>query len=435
MGLLDQWDCPSIFSFQSERNQQSTFSTKGVQGLKKILITLLIVSIIVVAVVFYLAYSPNAPRRLVPVRSVSYQPGAVQEITPYPLLPDTSIRNVILFIGDGMGINQIAVARTMLFGPNGRLHLERLPVTGLVSTHTADELITKSDAGATALASGVKTRNGMIGMTPDSVKMLTIMEAARDRGLSTGLITSSIITDATPAAFAAHVPARNMHGDIAVQLLDNRIDILLAGYKGYFIPKSQEGSARTDELDLIARAKNEGYAFVETKEEFAAVKSDRLLGLFPPSSYFTDHADPSLAELTEKAVETLNRNPHGFFLMVEQENIDEGSHENELEYMAGQLKLFDDAVKVGIDFALQDKQTLVLVLADHETGGLQIDGGRINDNSIRVVWTTTSHTGQPIALFGFGPQVLRFTGLKDNTEIPKILAGLLSIDSFPRRLD
>ncbi len=403
--------------------------------MKKILIMLLVVVIIVVAGVLFFTYSSTAPRRFVPVQSTSYQPDAAQEATPYPFLPDTSIRNVILFIGDGMGINQITVARTMLFGPNGRLHLERLPVTGLVSTHTADELVTKSDAGATALAAGVKTRNGMIGMTPDSVKWLTIMEAARDRGLSTGLITSSIITDATPAAFAAHVPKRDQHEDIAVQLLDNRIDVLLAGYKGYFIPKSQEGSARTDELDLIARAKSEGYAFVETREEFAAAQNDRLLGLFQSTSYFTDNAEPSLAELTEKAIKTLNRNPHGFFLMVEQENIDEGSHENELRYTVGQLKLFDDAVKAGIDFALEDKRTLVLVLADHETGGLQIDGGSITSNTIRVVWTTTSHTGQPISLFGLGPHALRFTGLYDNTEVPKILAALLDIGSFPRRLN
>ena len=403
--------------------------------MKKILIILAAVVLLVVAGVLYVIYSPAAPRRLVPVQSTTYQPDAAQDVATYPLLPDTTIRNVILFIGDGMGINQITVARTMLFGPNGRLHLERLPVTGLVSTHTIDELVTKSDAGATALASGVKTRNGMIGMTPDSVKMLTIMEAARDRGLSTGLVTSTIITDATPAAFAAHVPKRDHHENIAVQLLDNRIDVLLAGYKGYFIPKSQEGSARTDELDLIARAKSEGYAFVETKEELVAAENSRLLGLFKPDVYFTEKAEPSLVELTEKAIKALNRNPHGFFLMVEQENIDEGSHENELRYMVGQLKLFDDAVKVGIDFALQDKQTLVLVLADHETGGLQMDGGRINDNAIRVAWTTTSHTGQPISIFAFGPQALRFTGLKDNTDIPKILAGLLSVDSFPRRID
>jgi len=403
--------------------------------LKKILITVVVMALLVAAAVLYVTYVPTAPRRLVPVHGLTYQPEAVQEVAPYPLLPDTAVHNIILFIGDGMGISQIAAARTMLYGPNGRLHLERMPVTGLVSTHNVNELVTKSDAGATALASGVKTRNGMIGMTPDSVRVMTIMEAARDHGLSTGLITSTIITDATPAAFAAHVPQRNRHQDIAVQLLDNRIDVLLAGYKGYFIPQSQEGSARTDELDLIARARAEGYAFVETKDELAVVESDRLLGLFKPELYFTDHPEPSLAGLTEKAITTLHRNERGFMLMVEQEGIDEGSHENELRYMVSRLKSFDDAVKVGIDFALRDAQTLVLVLADHETGGLHIDGGNINDQTIRVVWVNTSHTGHPIALFALGPHAARFTGLKDNTDIPKILAAVLGIDSFPRLLD
>lgn len=394
---------------------------------------LLLIIIVVVAGVLYVTYSRTSPRRLVPVHATSYQPSAPAEIEAYPLLADTTIRNVILFIGDGMGISQIAATRTMVYGPNGRLHLERLPVTGLVCTHNADDLITKSDAAATALATGFKTRNGMIGLTPDSAKVLSIMEAARDHGMATGLATTSIITDATPAAFAAHVPRRNDHEIIAIQLLENRIDVLLAGSKAYFIPKSQPGSARTDEVDLIAKAKAEGYTFVETKQELQAADGKRLLGLFKPAFYFTEKPEPSLAELTAKAIRTLNQNPHGFFLMAEQENIDEGSHDNELEYMAGQLKLFDDAVKVGIDFALQDKQTLVMVLADHETGGLQIDAGRINKHTMQVVWTTTSHTGQPIPLFAFGPHALRFTGLKDNTDIPRLFAELLAIESFPRK--
>jgi alkaline phosphatase len=259
------------------------------------------------------------------------------------------------------------------------------------------------------------------------------LEAARDRGLSTGLITTTFITDATPACFAAHVPMRTMRAAIAVQFLENRVDVLLGGDKAYFIPKSDSGSRRPDELDLIEKAKADGYAFVETKEELARAAGIKLLGLFRPDKFYGDPPEPTLPELTAKAIEVLNQNEKGFFLMVEQEGIDEGGHQNRITAMINALRFFDEAVKVALDLALRDQRTLVVVTADHETGGLNIDLGTLAEREMQIVWNTTKHTGQPVPLFAFGPHASRFTGVKDNTEIPRIFADLLAIPSFPRK--
>ena len=160
-------------------------------------------------------------------RFVSEKAGAPFPITEelgqtplqFPMVKDTTLQNVIILIGDGMGINQVELTRYRYKGINGRLEMERLPIFGLVETKPADdELITDSAAGATALATGKKTRNGMVGMTPDSVVAPTILEALQKRGWSTGLITTSAITDATPASFATHVPDRGMQHEIAIQM-------------------------------------------------------------------------------------------------------------------------------------------------------------------------------------------------------------------------
>jgi alkaline phosphatase len=404
---------------------------KGHLRMKKFLPALLL--LIVAAGLAYVKYYPKSSLRLVPTEKIDFPSVAPGETVAYPRIPDNNVRNVILFIGDGMGISQLTAARIATFGPNGRFHLEHMPVTGLLVTHNANDLITKSDAAATALATGFKTKNNMISVSSDSAKLLTILEAARERGLSTGLVTTTMITDATPAAFAAHVTARNDQANIAAQLLENRVDVLLGGGKAFFIPKSEPGSRRPDELNLIEKAKAEGYMFVETRKALEEAKGDKILGLFRPDKFYGDPPEPSLPEMAAKAIEVLSQNEKRFFLMVEQEGIDEGSHDNRINTMIKALQLFDEAVKVGLDFALQDQHTLVIVTADHETGGLNIDRGTLDEREMQVVWNSTHHTGQAVPLFAFGPHALRFTGLKDNTEIPKLFAELLGTKGFPRK--
>lgn len=374
---------------------------------------------------------------------VFYEPGKAlvigshtTESASLPLLPDKQIRNVILFIGDGMGLSHLTAARTNLLGPDGRFHIEQMPVTGLVATHSADDLITDSAAAGTALSCGIKTTNGSIGVDASGQRHLTILEAARDAGLSTGLITTTSLADATPAVFASHVRSRGMKAEIALQLLRARVNVLF-GEGEFFYPKTDSRSARKDEVNPLALARELGYMVIDDKEDLPNAETNFLLGLFEDLT--TDRMKPemqaavptpSLAELTDKALALLSCNAKGFFLMVEAEGVDHGSHVNRPDYFIAHLKNLDAAVRIGIDFALQDGHTLVLVTADHETGGLNIVAGSPAAGQFEVAWATDRHTGQPVPLFAFGPHAMRFTGFKDNTEIPKLVAELMALDNF-----
>jgi alkaline phosphatase len=374
-----------------------------------------------------------------------YRPSGTAE--SYPLTHE-NVRNVILCIGDGMGLSQVTLARAKAAGLGGRLCLERLPVTGLVQTYSQDSCVTDSAAAGTALACGVKTNNGMIGMTPDGQGYCTILEAAETQGMATGLVVTSTITHATPACFGAHVKSRLLEDKIAGQLVTNRINVLFGGGKKFFLPRSDSHSGRKDNTYLLAAAREAGYEYIETAEELRSATGPRLLGLFQLDALTTKSPEPSLAQLTEKAIQVLRQGPRsadasgratrrGFFLMVEGSQIDWACHNNDAKGAVRQTLLFDQAVGAAVDFALRDGRTLVIVTADHETGGLTLPGaGNENkpDTELNVRWSTRAHTGSPVPIYAIGPGALRFAGVQDNTEIPKKIAQLLDIRPFPRPL-
>lgn len=350
----------------------------------------------------------------------------------YPLLsPDSQVENIIFLIGDGMGLSQITSARIANYGADERLNIEKLPVTGLINTHSSNDLITDSGAAGTALATGYKTNNGMISVNPDGKRLRTILEACRDIGMSTGLVVTCTITHATPAVFASHVMSRNDEATIASQLLENKVNVMLGGGRMFFLPESEPGSKRQDERNLLTEAKKNGYLYIQTKEELKESRGNYILGLFQLGALTTIPPEPSLGEMTDKAIELLRKNRKGFFLMVEGSQIDWACHDNDTDNTIRQTLLFDEAVKVSLDFALESKNTLVLVTADHECGGMGINGGSLDGKGLSIGWTTKGHSGVPVPVYAFGPKAERFMGLKDNTEIPRIFAELLGIESFP----
>jgi alkaline phosphatase len=350
--------------------------------------------------------------------------------------------NVIFCIGDGMGLGQVALARVTTVGLDGKLCMERLPVAGLVRSHAANSSVTDSAAAGTALACGVKTNNGMIGMTPDEQGYCTILEAARDKGMATGLVVTSTISHATPACFAAHVKSRKSEGQIAEQLIANRVNVLFGGGKKFFLPKTAPKSGRKDSLDLLAAAQAAGYQYAETAEAMQTLCGPYVLGLFQLEGLKTVAPEPSLAQLTRKAIELLAHirsdtagGRGGFFLMVEGSQIDWECHSNKAAGAIRQTLLFDQAVEAAVDFALQDGHTLVLVTADHETGGLSLIGGGNEDKpdaQLTARWSTKGHSGIPVAIHALGPGATQFGGVQDNTEIPAKIARLLNITPFPR---
>jgi alkaline phosphatase len=356
------------------------------------------------------------------------------ENTPSPE-SRSGVKNIILLIGDGMGNSTISAARIRKGGLVGSLHMDRMPVAGFVRTSAANALITDSAAAATALATGFKTKNGMIGMTPDGKKVQSIAEAAMSKGLAAGIISTSSITHATPASFGSHVKSRSGEFAIAEGLLVNKIDILLGGGRGYFLPKSRDGGRRTDERDLLREAQAAGYSLCRTKEALAAAPRGKILGLFADVHMTTEAPEPTLAEMTSAAIERLTERPAGFFLLVEGSQIDWGAHDNDLDITLKQTLDFDEAVAAALAFAEKDGKTLVVVTADHESGGLAINDGTMDGTKITIVWGSKGHNGATVPLFAFGPGAETLAGFRDNTDIPKTFARLLGITDFPRIFD
>lgn len=370
-----------------------------------------------------------------------YQPSITS--APYPLTSAKRVKNVIFCIGDGMGISQVAMASGAVDGPGGKLYIERLPVSGLVRTYSANSRVTDSAAGGTALACGIKTNNGMLGMAPNAQKYVSILEAAKAKGMATGLVVTCTMTHATPASFASHVKSRSSEPQIAEQLIANKVDVLFGGGRKYFLPKSDPNSGRKDEIDVLAQAKEAGYTYIQTLDELRSVTDAPVLGLFQLDALKTVGPEPSLAFMTRKAIRLLrhvNLNSQdgksGFFLMVEGSQIDWECHANNAPGSIRQTLLFDQAVEQAIDFAQRDGHTLVIVTADHETGGLTLLGGgneSKGDTSLVAKWSTKSHSGTPVGIWALGPGADRFEGVQNNTEIPAKIAQLLGIRPFPQQ--
>ncbi|MDA9024016.1 alkaline phosphatase [Gammaproteobacteria bacterium] len=319
--------------------------------------------------------------------------------------PNLKAKNIILFIGDGMGPNQVALARFSVGGANHRLSFENFPVTGIVLNHSAQNLYTDSAASATTWAAGVKTKNGYLSVDSDNKFLPTIPELLSTKGYLTGLVATSSITHATPAAFYAHINSRSKHKKIAEMLVESDIAIALGGGSEFFkMPLSNEA------IHII----NNG----DSLDENNLIEYSRVLGLFGEDGLDRRLSPPTQLKMTETALDFLDSktlNCPGFFLMSEGSQIDWGGHDNNVKYMLAEFADFDDSIAAAIEFAKQDKETLILVTADHATGGLVLQKPR--GSSIRAQWTTTSHDLSSINIYAYGPGAEKFSGVMDNTEI------------------
>jgi alkaline phosphatase len=295
--------------------------------------------------------------------------------------------NIILMIADGFGPQHFGAAwlysDRILHKPLCMVKLMNQGHTGYMVNDTADAVVTESAAAASQMATGVKTIVGALSMSPDPAPLgtpiKTILEIAQRQGKSTGLVTTSGITDATPAAFASHALNRSMEDKIAVQELEHKVDVLMGGRKANFLPKSAAGSKRTDERDLLREAAQAGYRVVGTTQELNRVQSGKVLGLFDPGNMAheldrNDTEQPSLAAMAHKTFTLLAKNPKGFFTMIEGGRIDHAAHRNDVAGVIHDSLAFDDAVCAAMDFQRHHPRTLLIVASDHETGGMAIIG-------------------------------------------------------------
>jgi alkaline phosphatase len=302
---------------------------------------------------------------------------------------EAKIKNVIVLVPDGCSQSVETLARWYSGKP---LELDNM-IAGTVSTYSSDSVITDSSSAATAFATGYKTTNGFISIGPkNSVlstleappeelqykPLATVLEASKLKGKSTGLVVTVRASHATPAAFAAHVDNRDNETEIIEQMVYENIDVVFGGGSSYLRPVS-EGGVRTDGENLTKVLLERGYQYVDNRDKMMNLTSGKTWGIFANSHMASDinrpylaPDQPSLEQMTGKAIDLLSQNKNGFFLMVEGSQIDGGDHANDPIYTVTEFLAFDKAVKIAVDFAKKDEHTLVLVFPDHNTGGMSI---------------------------------------------------------------
>ena len=322
-------------------------------------------------------------------------------------------KNIILLIGDGMGLTQTTAG---MYANGNKTELEKFEFIGLHKSHASNNLITDSAAGATAFACGVKTYNGAIAVDDDKKSVVTILEEAEARGMATGLVATSTIVHATPASFISHNESTQNYEAIAADFLKTDIDLFIGGGKKFF-------ERRKDERNLTKELRQKGYVVtdfieadllklnIDTSKNFACYTSEEQpLPVAQGRDYLPSVTKTSIEYLDKKAGD------NGFFLMVEGSQIDWGGHANKADYIISEFIDFDKALKEAVAFAEQDGNTLVVVTADHETGGFAIQNTSTMD-SLVTAFTSDYHTATMIPVYAMGPHANLFSGIYENTEI------------------
>jgi alkaline phosphatase len=379
-----------------------------------------------------------------------------------PSPPATTQKNVIFFLGDGMGMATQTAARVYAVGEDGQLTMDTLPETAFVKTHSNDAQVTDSAPSMSAYMTGVKANNEVIAMSADTkavdpqpdftttvvpgngAPVTTLLELAKAAGRGTGVVTTTRVTHATPASTYAHVPHRDAEADIAAQLtpggagfntkLGDGVDVVFGGGQSFFLPKAS-GGKRADSRDLTAEFKTKGYAFAGTRAEFDAIdplKASKAVGLFTSShmSYDLDRdpaKEPSLAEMTIKALQMVQKNANGYFLMVEGGRIDHALHETTARKALQDTVAFDNAIKAALDEVKKTdptlKNTLIVVTADHDhtlvLNGYAKRTGKSTATNPGVLGLLYNYNdgllakdkdGKPFSIIGFGNGENRLVG-------------------------
>lgn len=362
----------------------------------------------VVAVVLCLSCNTKKQIDTVPVTTT-----VTETITVRSADQETNPKNIIFLIGDGMGITQITSG---LYSNNNYLNLERIKTIGLHKSYAYDKLVTDSAAGATAFACGVKTYNGAIGVNSDTMAVKTILEEAEERGLKTGMVATSSIVHATPASFISHNKYRKNYEEIAEDFLKTEIDFFVGGGSKFFERREK------DERNLSEELRAKGYRmsnFFENDLKDIKLTSGEKFGFLTAEDGAVPVAQGRdyLPLASSMAVEHLNSdNEDGFFLMIESSQIDWGGHANDADWIISEMLEFDKVIGQILDFADKDGNTLVVITADHETGGFAIQS-ESELNNLVTAFTSDYHTADLIPVFAYGPGAGAFNGIYENTAI------------------
>ena len=372
-----------------------------------------------------------------------------QSLIQKELIPvDRKAKNIILLISDGMSLSQVSTYRLLKGGPNERISVDKFPISGIVLTHSEDAIITDSASSATAYSTGKKTNNGALGTDKDKEVLENFTEIITKYGYVSSLISTSEITHATPAAFASHVDSRRKTDEISIQMMDSDVLTILGGGRHFFLPEEM-GGKRSDGLNLLEQVQS-SHTLLTTKAEldtFDFSNKGRLVGLFadealrdketPENHIFEPTSGEMLNFAINRSDQFTSDGCKGFFIMLEGSQVDWAGHANDLNYLKREMKDFDEAVNKALEFAINDQETLVIVTADHETGGLLIEPATPTNYTapeVKFSFNTGlgygSHTGVPVPVYAYGPGSENFTGTLDNTDIFFAMIEALEVDNM-----
>lgn len=325
--------------------------------------------------------------------------------------------NIILMIGDGMGLSQISAS---MYYYGNKTNLEKFTTIGLCKTHSGNSLITDSAASGTAMACGVKTTNGTLGLNKEGVEMKSILEYSKEKKYKTALIATSSISHATPASFYANVPSRNDYERIALQMTQSPIDYFIGGGEAFF-------NAREDKRNLIDEMRLNSYDIVSSYSRFSKSTASKI-GLFISKEEPTSarNGRVPLSRSVNTVLDKLEQSQEPFFLMIEGSQIDWAGHAGDFNYLVSEFRDFDLAIQTVLDYKERHPNTLIIVTADHETGGLALVKGNIRTFKPEGNFSTGGHTATMVPLFAEGPYSNDFSGIYDNTEIFNKMLNIIS---------
>jgi Alkaline phosphatase len=332
------------------------------------------------------------------------------------------VDKVILLIGDGMGLASTAV--WMIDQNYAPTAFDRAQFVGIQKTYSLNSMVTDSGAGGTAIATGSKTNNSMIAMLPDGTELKSIAQDAKEAGKPVGIVVSSYVQDATPSAFYAHAKSRGDFGKITEDLIAFKPDVIIGGGRAHFSLECPEGT-------LMDRARAEGITIVETPEEFLKTDKTPVFGLIAENGYpgVIERDSDYLVDAMNHSLDLFSDSKKGFFLMVEGSHIDHACHANNAEQLVFEMEEFDKAVNAAFDYADAHKGTLVIVTADHETGGVYLPAGdkdyHKGNTGVQTRFGWSGHTAIPVVVYAYGASSWKFSGVLDNTDIAKRIRSVV----------
>lgn len=360
-------------------------------------------------------HSANAQYNM-PTQTFTYEhPYAVEKLQAPK---GKKVKNVILMIGDGMSLMHVYTAWA---ANRGKLWLENAQATGLSKTWAVKKLVTDSGSGGTSLATGVKTVYHAVGVDPEGKPLTSLVDVAKELGKDAGMAVTCRLWDATPCDFCCHNIDRDKEEELVGDYPTSGVDFVFGG-------GAQKFTNRKDGRDIFKELQKKGYHVSHTLDDFFAYdKNSRIFAVpYDKDTPLPDERGDLLARASMKGISLMNQNKNGFFMMIEGSQLDDYGHFNQLDLLMKETLDFDKTIGEVMKWAAKDGETLVVVTADHETGGLTLVNGNKDEGRVECCFSTKDHSGAMVPVYAFGPGAENFTGIFENTDVFKKIKKLMT---------